>query len=156
MIFRFAINVGIALYLASILWVGAAPLNGEEFPPPGKYINIGKHHLHLHCIGQGSPTVILDAGLGGTSLEWVLVQPDVAQFTRVCSYDRSGYGWSEGIPGPRTSAIIVKELQKLLDFADEQSPYLLVGHSFGGLSMRLFASHHPDKIAGLVLSLIHI
>ena len=105
------------------------------------------------CIARahGSPTVLLEAGLGGTSLEWVKVQPAVAQFTRVCSYDRIGYGWSDPSFEARTAATIVTELRQLMGYGTVAAPYLLVGHSFGGLTMRLFASRYPQQIAGLVL-----
>lgn len=143
--------LALGLYLMAFSGLNAAPLSDEKFPAPGKYIDVDKRRMHLYCTGQGTPTVILDAGLGGTSLEWVRVQPAVARFSRVCSYDRSGYGWSESIPGPRTSTIIVKELEQLLRLSEEPGPYILVGHSFAGLNVRLFASRYPERIAGLVL-----
>lgn len=102
-------------------------------------------------MGEGSPTVVLEAGLGGTTLDWVLVQPAVAAFTRVCSYDRGGYGWSEPSPSRRTAQAIVTELERLLDYARLPPPYVLVGHSFGGLVVQLFARERPAKTAGLVL-----
>ena len=95
--------------------------------------------------------MVLDAGLGGTSLDWSKVQPAVAHFTRVCSYDRAGYGWSESGPGPRTSQQIVKELHLLLVHAQVSGPYILVGHSFGALIVQAFAGLYADDTAGLVL-----
>ena len=92
-----------------------------------------------------------DAALGGRSLSWTLVQPAIAQVTQCCSYDRAGFGWSEPGPLPRTAGRIAIELHELLGRARIASPYLLVGHSFGGLVMRLLAARHPDEIAGLVL-----
>lgn len=103
------------------------------------------------CTGSGSPTVLLDAGLNETSASWRDVQPSVAAFTRVCSYDRAGRGQSEPGPAPRTSQRIVTELHAALRAADEPGPYLLAGHSFGGLNMRLYASMYPDDVVGLVL-----
>jgi len=131
--------------------VSAAPMNAERFPPPGNYVWAEEIRFHINCSGAGRPTVILDAGLGGSSLEWVKVQPAVSGFTRVCSYDRAGYGWSGRSRSPRTAKNIVGELRSLLTEADTDDPYVLVGHSFGGLTARLFAHEHPEQVAGLVL-----
>jgi pimeloyl-ACP methyl ester carboxylesterase len=114
-------------------------------------IDIGGFRLHLNGTGSGRPTVILDAALGGSSVSWALVQPEVARFTRVCSYDRAGFGWSDAGPLPRTVGRIAGELRALLDRAGEPPPYVLVGHSFGGLVLRMFASRYPADVAGLVL-----
>jgi pimeloyl-ACP methyl ester carboxylesterase len=95
--------------------------------------------------------VILDAGFGDTSLAWSKVQPGVASFTRVCSYDRAGYGWSDPSPLSRTAADIVTELHTLLARAGVAGPYVLVGHSFGGLTIRLYAATYPREVVGLVL-----
>ena len=129
----------------------AAPLDADKYPAPGTHIWLGDYRMHLHCQGRGSPTVILEAGLGGTSLEWVRVQPKISRFTRVCSYDRYGYGWSDPSFEARTAATIVTELRQLMGNGAVAAPYLLVGHSFGGLTMRLFASRYPQYIAGMVL-----
>lgn len=118
---------------------------------PGLLIDVGGHRLHLHCQGSGLPTVIFDAGLGGSSLDWSLVQPEVATFTRACSYDRAGYAWSDAGPLPRDAGRIVEELRHLLGEADIQGPYVLVGHSFGGLIAQRFARRNADRVAGLVL-----
>jgi pimeloyl-ACP methyl ester carboxylesterase len=126
-------------------------IDATTYPPPGKMVDVGGYHLHIHCTGSGGPTVILDAGNGGSSLDWSLVQPGVATFTRVCSYDRAGYGWSESGPTPRTSGRIVRELHTLLVNAGVPGPYILVGHSFGGLNMRLYSYTYPQDVAGLVL-----
>jgi pimeloyl-ACP methyl ester carboxylesterase len=114
-------------------------------------IDVGGYRLHLNCTGQGSPTIVLDAGLGESSLSWSKVQPEASKFARVCSFDRPGYGWSEAGPSPRTSAQIVKELHTLLTNAGEKGPYVLAGHSFGGYNVRLFAAQYPDETAGIVL-----
>ncbi|MGH9331314.1 MAG: alpha/beta fold hydrolase, partial [Vicinamibacterales bacterium] len=119
--------------------------------PPGRLIDVGGYRLHLNGTGAGRPTVVLDAALGGSSVSWALVQPEVARFTRVCSYDRAGFGWSDAGPMPRTVGRIVGELRTLLDRAGEPSPYVLVGHSFGGLVLRVFAARYPADVAGLVL-----
>jgi pimeloyl-ACP methyl ester carboxylesterase len=118
---------------------------------PGTYIWVGKHRLHLHCKGSGSPTVVFDAGLGGSSLDWTLVHPEVAGFTRACAYDRAGYAWSDPGPLPRDSRNIVKDLEQLLGNGSVAAPYVLVGHSLGGLIVQRFARQHPHRIAGLVL-----
>ena len=127
----------------------AAP---EAGTPPGMLVGVGLHRLHIHCTGRGSPSVVFESGLGGTSLDWVRVQPEVSRFTRACSYDRAGYGWSERGPEPRHADRIAQELEKLLLHAGIPSPYLLVGHSFGGLAVRLFAARNARRsVAGLVL-----
>ena len=146
-----------SLSLVGLLLLGlsyqaiASAVDAAHYPAPGKLVDIGGYRLHINCTGTGSPTVILDAGLGGTSLDWSKVQPAVARFTRVCSYDRAGYGWSDTGPGPRTSQQIVKELHLLLVHAQISGPYLLVGHSLGGLNMRLYAYRYPGEVAGMVL-----
>jgi pimeloyl-ACP methyl ester carboxylesterase len=119
--------------------------------PPGRLIDVGTHRLHLHCAGDGSPTVVFDAALGGSSLSWSLVHPAVARMTRACTYDRAGFGWSEAGPLPRTAGRIADELYHLLRRAAVPRPYVLVGHSYGGLVMRLMAARHSEDVAGLVL-----
>lgn len=158
-------NVRRFLLLAALLIVGfcatgfayqsiASAQDARNYLPPGKLIDVGGYRLHLYCTGAvhpGNPTVILEAGLGGTSLEWSKVQPGVASFTHVCSYDRAGHGWSDMGPLPRTDKRIVTELHTLLTRAGVPGPYVLVGHSSGGLIMRLYASTYPEQVAGLVL-----
>lgn len=117
----------------------------------GTLVDIGGYRLYLRCTGAGSPTVVLDAGLNETSASWVDVQPSVAAFTRVCSYDRAGRGQSDPGPAPRTSQRIATELHTALLAAGEAGPYILAGHSFGGLNMRIYASMYPDDVVGLVL-----
>jgi pimeloyl-ACP methyl ester carboxylesterase len=119
-------------------------------PPPGRFVSIGTHRLHLHCLGAGSPPVVFDAALGGSSLSWTLVQPAVAAFTTACAYDRAGFGWSDAGPLPRTAGRIAAELHELLTAAAIEPPYVVVGHSFGGLTIRAYASSHPGNVAGLV------
>ena len=115
-------------------------------------VSIGSHQLHIDCTGRGTPAVIFESGLGGTSLDWIKVQPAVSGFTRACSYDRAGYGWSESGPLPRHAARIAAELDKLLVYASVPPPYVLVGHSLGGLTMRAFAARKERRaVAGVVL-----
>ena len=125
--------------------------DSNAFPPPGQLVDVGGYRLHIRCVGTGSPTVVLDAGLGGTSLDWALVQPDIGQTTRVCAYDRAGMGWSESGPLPRTPEQIARELHTLLTNAGIEGPYVLVGHSLGGKNVRLFARAYPEQVAGMVL-----
>jgi pimeloyl-ACP methyl ester carboxylesterase len=120
-------------------------------PPPGHLVDIGGYRLHLWCTGDGAPAVILDTGLGGTSAGWGFVQPDVARFTRVCSYDRAGMGYSDPGPSPRTARRIATELGELLARSGIAGPVVLVGASIAGFDVRVFASDHPERAAGLVL-----
>jgi pimeloyl-ACP methyl ester carboxylesterase len=123
-------------------------------PPPGRLIDVGGWRLHLNCAGEGKPgqpTVILEAGLGDFSVEWSLVQLEVAKFARVCSYDRAGDGWSELGPHPRTMRQIVYELHTLLQNAAVKPPLVLVGHSYGGCLVRLYAMTYPQEVVGMVL-----
>jgi pimeloyl-ACP methyl ester carboxylesterase len=123
----------------------------REHPIPGKLVDIGGYKLHLDCTGQGYSTVILDSGLGDTYVSWQRVLPQIAQFARVCSYDRAGLGYSDSSPHPRTSKNIAEELHTLLHHAGVPPPYILVGHSMGGFDVRLYASLYRNEVAGLVL-----
>lgn len=120
-------------------------------PPPGRLVDVGTHKLHVWCTGSGEPTVILEPGLGGSGAGWGLVQPEVAKFTRVCSYDRAGMGYSDPGPSPRTARRIAHELGQLLDRSSIGGPLILVGASVGGLIVRVFASEQADRVVGLVL-----
>ena len=122
-----------------------------SYPPPGRLVDVGTHRLHVRCSGEGTPAVIFDAALGASSLSWSLVQPAIARTTRACTYDRAGFGWSDAGPLPRTAGRIADELYELLRREGVPGPYVLVGHSFGGLVMRLLAARHADETAGLVL-----
>jgi pimeloyl-ACP methyl ester carboxylesterase len=114
-------------------------------------IDIGGHRLHLHEMGDGKPTVVLESGIAASSLSWRPVMREVSGFTRVCSYDRAGFGWSDAAVTPRTPGHIVEELHLLLRNAGIPPPYILVGHSFGGLVVRLFAARYRRNVAGVVL-----
>jgi len=128
------------------------PLAAAE-KPPGRLVDVGGYRLHIHCMGRGAPSVILDHGLGGSSADWIKVQSKLATVTQVCVYDRAGYGFSERGPSPRTSSRIATELRTLLEHSRDQvpPPYLLVGHSFGGYNVRMFAGLFREQTAGLVL-----
>lgn len=123
----------------------------RNFPPPGQLVDVGGYRLHIYCVGQGSPTVILDALFPGTVSNWGWIQPEIARSTRVCAYDRAGLGWSDPGPEPRTAQQAARELQTLLGEAGVPGPYILVGHSLGALSTRMYASMYPDQVAGMVL-----
>ena len=121
-------------------------------PAPGEMVSVGSHKLHISCMGEGSPTVILESAAPGTSVEWsAWVQPEVAKATRVCAYDRAGLGWSEAGPGPRDAEQIISELHTLLENAGIEGPYVLVGHSVGEHHVRVYADWYPEEVAGLVL-----
>ena len=126
-------------------------MDARNHPAPGQLIDVGGHRLHAQVSGEGELTVVFDAGLGGTSLDWFAVVPAVAQSARVVTYDRAGYGWSDRGPSPRTSEQIVQELHTLLEGLAIDGPVILVGHSFGGVSVRLYAKQYPEQVAGLVL-----
>lgn len=123
----------------------------KRFPAPGRLVDVGGHRLHLLERGKGSPTIVLESGLMSTVLSWSHLQRKLAESYRVVSYDRAGLGWSDCGPMPRTADRIVDELHTLLHRAAIPPPYVLVGHSFGGLTMPLFAARFPDEAAGMVL-----
>lgn len=131
-------------------WI-SEKIDSQNYPPPGEMVDIGGYKLHLNKMGKGRPTVVLDAGLGCCSLEWSLIQKEIAKFTTAYSYDRAGYGWSEKSPLERTSKNIVQELHTLLHKAQVPSPYIFVGHSFGGVNARLYVSTFPEEVAAIVL-----
>ena len=125
--------------------------NAKAYPPPGQMVDVGGYRLHINCTGEGSPTVVIESGWGDMSATWGWVQPEVAKTTRVCTYDRAGMGWSEASPQPRTAREFAKELHTLLAKANEPGPYVLVGHSMGGYTVRVYAHDYPDEVSGLVL-----
>lgn len=141
----------VAVALGAVYQAASSRLDRIRNPPPGKLVDIGGYKIHVDCRGRGEPTVVFDSGLADDSIAWYKVQPQVAAFTRACSYDRAGLGWSEPSPNPRTSAAIVKELHSLLTRSNVTPPYILVGHSFGGMNVRLYAYEYPNEVAGLVL-----
>src|SRR5215212_3010028 len=142
----------LALAVAGAIYqVIATELAERAFPPPGEMVDVGGYSLHINCVGQGSPTVVLDAGSGLFSAQWVRVQREVSGTTRVCAYDRAGMGWSEMGPDPRDAQQITSELHTLLGKAGIEGPYVLVGHSFGGMYMQTYAARYPDELAGVAL-----
>jgi pimeloyl-ACP methyl ester carboxylesterase len=137
--------------LGAIYQAIATELAERAYPPPGEMVDVGGYSLHINCVGQGSPTVILDAGSGLFSAQWVRVQRQVSDTARVCSYDRAGMGWSEMGPQPRDAQQITSEVHTLLNKAGIEGPYVLVGHSFGGMYMQTYAARYPEEVAGVAL-----
>jgi pimeloyl-ACP methyl ester carboxylesterase len=129
----------------------ATRIDRHKFPPPGRRVDVGGYQLHVSCVGQGSPTVVLDAAGGNSSASWGLVQPELARSTQVCAYDRAGMGWSDRGPTPRDMKQQVRELHSLLEAAGIQGPYVLVGHSYGGRIVRVYAKDYPSEVDGMVL-----
>ena len=122
----------------------------NRYDPPGRMIDMGSYDVHIHCIGRG-PSVVLESGFGGWSIDWRSVQPQIARFARVCSYDRSGFGWSDRGPAAATTRSgRARELHTLLRRAGVRGPHVLVGHSLGGFFVREFARLYPKDVAGLV------
>ncbi len=133
----------------------ATRAEARRFPQQGRSVDVGGFRLNIDCTGTappGTPTVILESGAGVPALGWKFVQPDVAKFTRVCSYDRAGYGWSDppSTTAPRTSLQVASELHTLLQNASVPPPYVLVGHSLGGYNIRVYNQQYPADVAGVV------
>jgi pimeloyl-ACP methyl ester carboxylesterase len=126
-------------------------IHATAYPAPGQLIDVGGRRLHLNCTGTGSPTVVLESALGEVSSAMAWIATGVAQDTRVCVYDRAGRGWSDPADGPQDAVKTARDLHTLLDRAHIPGPYVLAGHSFGGLYVLTFADTYPDQVAGLVL-----
>src|SRR5215213_4460070 len=137
--------------MGAIYQVVATQIDQRTYPPPGEIVDVGTHTLHINCLGEGGPTVILEAANLGMSAHWIRVQQQVAKATRVCAYDRAGMGWSESGTEPRDAKQISSELHTLLKGADTERPYVLVGHSYGGLYARMYAARYPHQVSGVVL-----
>jgi pimeloyl-ACP methyl ester carboxylesterase len=147
--------IGILLIAAILIGAGfqaaASEADRRNFAPPGQIVNVDGQAMHIRCSGQGSPTVILEAGAYSFSAEWYWVQQQLEQTNRVCSYDRAGNGWSEAVEGPRDGLTLVHELHSLLRQAGIAAPFVMVGHSLGGVLAPIYAAQYPDDILGLVL-----
>jgi pimeloyl-ACP methyl ester carboxylesterase len=140
--------------MAACAVLGAVSACGGGSLGPGaiqKAFDVGGRSLYLECAGKGSPTVVMDSGLGNTHETWESVAPAVRKLTRTCTYDRANLGKSDSAGKPRTGEDVVGDLHRLLEAAVVLPPYLLVGHSFGGLNVRLFAAQHPAEVSGMVL-----
>jgi pimeloyl-ACP methyl ester carboxylesterase len=136
---------------AGVSQSSASPI---DLPPPGRLVDVGGYRLHLFCTGTASadrPTIVLSSGGGDYAVDWGLVQPAIAGSMRVCSYDRAGTGWSDPGPEPRTLRQEAGELHLLLVAAGERPPYVMVGHSLGGLVVRLYQLQNPNEVVGMVL-----
>lgn len=148
-----ALGIGFALLLIfGFVYqrIGAA-IEEENFTPRGQVFTVNNRQMHLHCEGQGSPAVILEAGGAADSLWWYWVQRQLAEHTRVCAYDRAGHGWSEPASGPRDPQAISTDLHSLLQAAEVLPPYIMAGHSFGAVWARVYAAQYPDDVVGLAL-----
>ena len=148
---RVTIFILILAIAGTIYQTAATEADQRNFPPPGNLIDVGGFKMHIHCEGEGSPIVILEAMSGGTSAYWGWIQPEVAKEAKVCVYDRAGFGWSESDPESPTLARTVRNLHTLLVNANIEGPYILVGHSLGGIYVRQFAADYPDEVIGMVL-----
>jgi len=137
--------------VGTIYQTAGAEADQKNHPAPGNLIDVGGFKMHIYCMGEGSPTVILETLSGGSSSYWGWVQPEVAKTARVCVYDRAGRGWSEPDPESITLARTVHNLHTLLVNAHIDGPYILVGHSIGGIYVRQYAADYPDEVVGMVL-----
>ncbi len=149
----------LVVLLVVLLWVGCggeatksgtAAKGAEQGVGAGGLVDVGGRRLYVECAGSGSPTVVLEAGLGLDSAGWSNVLPEVGRTTRVCAYDRAGLGASDAVPGVHDASHDVRDLERLLDRGRIAPPYVLVGHSYGGFLARLFARAHSEQVAGVV------
>jgi pimeloyl-ACP methyl ester carboxylesterase len=150
------IALGLTVLVVLLLGAGWAFEHVSEsadgrLKPPGKLVEIGGRKMHLDCIGAGAPTVVLEPGAGEFALLVTPLQRRVALFTRVCSYDRAGYGWSDPAPAGRTIDARARDLERLLAAGGVRGPYVMVGASYGGFLVRSFARQQPGEVAGMVL-----
>lgn len=147
---RLMILVLILAIAGTVYQTAATEADQRRYPPPGILVNVGGYKMHLYCMGDGSPTVILDSANMGTVSNWAWIQPEAGKVTRVCAYDRADSGWSDLSPQPNDTRQNAEALHMLLENAGESGPYVLVGHSFGGLYVRMYAEMFPDEVAGMV------
>jgi pimeloyl-ACP methyl ester carboxylesterase len=148
---RTRVIVFVVLLEAAKFSMPLPPADPPTPPPPGKLVDLGGHRLHVNCTGKGAFTVVVENGLGDYSFDWILVQTRVEKFTRICTYDRAGYAWSDPGPKPRTHAQLNLELHDALNKLGEHHPLILVGHSFGGSVVRSYAATYPSQVVGMVL-----
>jgi pimeloyl-ACP methyl ester carboxylesterase len=153
---RYALVLELLFLITAAIWGLAYEKSSSArerrlHPAPGKLVDVGGYRLHLYCTGAGAPTVVLDHGLSASYVAWHFVQPGVAKFTRVCSFDRAGNGWSERSPEPRLPKIMAEELNTLLLRGGEKPAFVMVGHSAGALDVIAYARQYPNQVAGLVL-----
>jgi pimeloyl-ACP methyl ester carboxylesterase len=147
----FAKAMGLFMWCVTMTLVSGSLLADEHFDPPGQLYSVYDTMLHLYCLGSGEPTVLLESGLGGNYLDWTAAQPLIARQHRVCAYDRAGAGFSERTGRSRTAANITDELHSLIASAGLNPPFILVGHSFGGMMALHYAKRYPADVAALVL-----
>jgi pimeloyl-ACP methyl ester carboxylesterase len=144
--------LGVLLLLSGFLYENISEARDRRFNSmPGKLVDVQGRKMHIDCMGEGMPTVVLDSGLGDSFISWRKVQPEIAKFVRVCSYDRAGLGYSDASPGSRDSKAIATELHELLQEASIAPPYIMVGHSMAGYDVRVYASLYRSEVAGMVL-----
>ena len=149
---RIVVSIVVLMLVGAIYESLAEAADAKDYPPPGQLVDVGGHRLHINCTGTGSPAVVIEAGLGDWSTSWAgYVQPEVAKTTRVCTYDRAGLGWSDVSSLPSDAAQFAKELHTLLQNANVPGPYVMVGHSLGGLIVRVFVHDYASEVAGVVL-----
>lgn len=144
----------VAFFLVSmIINLVMLKVENAKYQPPGKLINIEGHKMHIYGAGQGTPTVVMTCGSGTPSAytDYSLIQPEISEITRVCIYERPGYGWSEDASTPRNTDQIVSDLKSLLEKAGEYPPYLFVAHSMGAMEVLAFSEKYPEQVAGIVL-----
>lgn len=138
-------------FIGFVFQLYSSHIDTQRFSPKGSLIDIGGYKLHAQEFGEGNITIVLDAGMGDGLLAWSKVIPDISRVAKIFAYDRAGLGWSEKSPNSRTSLQVVEELYILLKKSNIKGPLILVGHSFGGLNMQLFAKKYPDDVVGLIL-----
>jgi pimeloyl-ACP methyl ester carboxylesterase len=153
---KLAFGAKVIVLLATLLFLSALTLaqqapDSSNYTPTGKLLDIGGYKLHINCTGVGNPAVIFISGAGDFSFDWSLIQPSISRFTQGCSYDRAGQAWSQLGPVPRTMRQEAYELHLLLSKARIKPPFILVGHSIGGLISRVYAQQYPREVAGMVL-----
>ncbi len=151
------VALGASILVLGLVAVGAiyqavaSAREAQMYKPVDQMIDVNGTEMRLDCRGTGSPTVVLEAGAESSSIYWWRIQDDVAKFTRVCSYDRAGYGWSEPVREQLFPQQVAGMLHDLLEKGGEQPPYLMVGHSFGGIYVRTFTAQYPGEVVGMVL-----